>query len=811
MKNLLRLIVSLAMLVLLPTAHAQTAAPKVAEIQIKHIGPASVSDDLIRANIRTRVGDPYHAAAVDDDVRNLYATGLFYNIRVAQDPTTNGVLLTYTLQPKPRLTAIRFHGNTKYTDAKLLKKISSKEGAPLDERKLFTDSQEIQSLYQHAGYPGTEVKYVLSVDEAAGRGTATFEITETPKVKITKVEFIGAKSFTHKQLDGSFLTKGVVKTSPHWWLSWLTGSGYLRDDELEDDKESLAQFYFDHGFLDFELKTVELVYPTPNTLIVRFIMNEGSQYKVGTVKFTGNKIFSTNDITRGLLALKGSRPGKYTPGPHGLYMDVGSTFTPKGLTRDINQVEDFYGAKGYIDVTAGSRHLVVNKIPNVETGNMDLEFVIEEGQKSYIETVEIRGNVKTKDKVIRRELTVSPGQSFDMVQVRLSKDRIQGLQLFERVETQTEPTDIPTGKNLVVSVEEKNTGHVSLSAGFSSVDSLVGYVEVSQGNFDLFNPPTFTGAGQKARLRLTLGTEQQIYQLGFTEPWLMGRKLRLDVDLHYQKLLYLSPNDLYDEVRAGGTVGVTRTLLGSDFLRGTLGYTLEDIGILLNTTDPAKVPTAILEQQGYSLVSKANVAVTYDTRSGGLLPNKGQKTTFMAALAGGPLGGEQSFYKLELDTAWYFKGFAPGHVLEIVGKTGVAQAYGNTDIVPFYEAYFLGGLYNLRGFKFRNIAPRQPGINEPIGGNTYYYGSAEYSIPIITPDTEGGMGVRLAFFGDVGCVNAQSYNYGQQNFDSDVGIGIRLNLPIGPLRLDYAIPVNHDQYNGSSGRFQFGVGYTREF
>lgn len=813
MKRALRVWATLLPLAFAPALPAQLAPTRVIRIDVQHVGPASVSDDLIRANIRVKVGDPYLPLAVDDDVRTLYGTGFFYHVRVSPEFSREGVALTYTVQARPTLVDIKFRGNKEFSDARLHKKISSKKDEPLDERKLFTDCQEIQKLYQKSGFPQTEVKYALSIDENAGRGTATFEITETPKVKIVKVEFVGAKAFTAKQLRGGFLKSGVVKTRKRGFFSWITGSGYLKDDQLDEDKERLAEFYRDHGYIDFELKNVEFVHPTPKSLIVRFVLDEGTQYRIGAVTITGNTLFTTNDITRGLRAVRASRPGKVKIGPHGLGMDVGDVFTSKGLTADLEQISDFYGARGYIDVTPSSRHLTVTRIPNTDTGTMDLEFQVEEGQKFRIEKIEIRGNIKTKDRVIRRELAVSPGETFDMVKVKLSKLRLEGLRLFDSVETQSEPTDVRDARNLAITIDEteKRTGHVNVGAGFSSVDALVGFVEVSQENFDLFHPPTFTGGGQKARLHLAIGTEQQDYSLSFIEPWFLERKLVLGTDLYYRKMDYQSLNGLYDEVRAGAGVTLKRAL-GTEALIGTVGYTLEDVGILLNEA-PILVPQSIREQAGYSLLSKGRAGLTYDTRGPGLLPNRGQRTEFMAQLVGGPLGGDQNYYRLDLTTAWYFKGLFPGHVLEIIGQTGVAQSFGGTPDVPFYDRFYLGGLFNLRGYRYRGVSPREPSAyDEPVGGDTFWFASAEYSIPIVTPENEArGLGIRFAIFYDVGSVQSGAYDWVPQYFDDDVGVGIRLNLPIGPLRLDYAFPITHDQYNSGGGRFQFGVGYTRQF
>jgi outer membrane protein insertion porin family len=459
-------------------------------------------------------------------------------------------------------------------------------------------------------------------------------------------------------------------------------------------------------------------------------------------------------------------------------------------------------------------------IPNVETGTMDLEFQIKEGQKSRVEKIDIRGNNKTKDKVIRRELAISPGETFDMVRVKISKQRLEGLQYFDKVDMRPEATDPPIAgrKDLIVNVEEQNTGNFMLGAGFSSVDALVGYAEVTQGNFDLFHPPTFTGAGQKLRLYIALGTQRQDYELSFIEPWFLNRKLSFGVDLYRHQLNFESPNSIYDETRTGVRLSLTRALW-SDFFIGSVSYTVEDVGISLNSgwhgpnPPPSNVPNAILVQTGDHLYQRAGVTLAYDTRNSVQLPNHGQRTEIDPELS----IGNTTYYKIEVKTAWYFPGLFKGHVIEAVGRTGIADSLGSSD-VPFYDRYYLGGLYSLRGFKYRNIAPRDPnyypgnpaGIpNEPIGGDSYWMGSVEYSLPIFEKDN--GPGVRFALFYDVGDVGAQPYSF-SGNFDDNWGLGLHINIPkLGPLRLEYGIPIHHDQYNSKSGRFQFGVGYRREF
>ena len=303
---------------------------------------------------------------------------------------------------------------------------------------------------------------------------------------------------------------------------------------------------------------------------------------------------------------------------------------------------------------------------------MDLEFQIDEGQKNYIEKIEIRGNTKTKvtASFAANWRSLARRNPFDMVRVDLSQRRLEGLQYFEKVDARPEATDIPNRKNLIVGVEEKNTGNLTMGAGFSSVDSVVGFVEVSQGNFDLFNPPNFTGGGQKFRLRVQLGTERQDYELSFTEPWFLGRKIQLGVDLYRHDLNFQSLNNLYDEVQTGGRVGLTKAL-GSDFLIGTVGYTLEDIGILLNGHTVATngggnvrivgqtpIPNALTSESGYNLVSKFDFGLAYDTRNSVTLPNKGQRTSLTADIAG-PFPGGQKLLQAGSEERVVFQGSIP--------------------------------------------------------------------------------------------------------------------------------------------------------
>jgi outer membrane protein insertion porin family len=392
----------------------------------------------------------------------------------------------------------------------------------------------------------------------------------------------------------------------------------------------------------------------------------------------------------------------------------------------------------------------------------------------------------------------------------------------------------------LVGVEEQRTGKMSFGAGFSSIDSLVAYTEVTQGNFDLFHWPTFTGAGQKFRLQLQVGTERQDYVISFTEPWFLDQRLSLGVELYHKRADYQSLGNLYNEVRTGMRLSLSKALprpvfldeiFGRGDLIGSVFYNIENAGILLDdglhgnqiingagpagslgsitTTNAANVPSALLNEDGYSLLTRVGAGLAYDTRNHVRLPNGGQRTELTTEITSSYLGGERDFYRIELQSAWYFPGLAKGHVLEIGARSGVVEGLDG-DTVPFYERYYLGGMYSLRGSRYRAISPRETGFVEPIGGNSYWFGTVEYSVPLI--DTEGGAGVRVAAFYDIGSVGADSYSFNGSGYSDNWGLGIRLNIPqLGPLRLDYGVPIRHDEFSNGKGRINFGVGWQRPF
>jgi outer membrane protein insertion porin family len=431
---------------------------------------------------------------------------------------------------------------------------------------------------------------------------------------------------------------------------------------------------------------------------------------------------------------------------------------------------------------------------NVESGKIDILYHIVENSQSYVEQIVIQGNNRTKDKVIRRELLVAPGQIYDSVRADVSKKRLENLQYFEKVDISPQDTSIPNRKNMVVTVEEKRTGSVTFGAGFSSVDSLLGFVEITQGNFDIFNFPYFTGGGEKFRVRLQYGLERQDAEVEFKEPWFLEQRLALGYNLFYHNATYLS--NYYNERNFGASVSLARAF--GQFWAGSITYTLQDFD-LYNFVSNAS--PELQREQGYRTDSSITLGMSYDTRDSVLLTRRGLHADFSAELAGGPLWGQTNIYKFQADAQKYIL-LPYDMILLIGGATGDVDFFGNSTEVPLFDRFFIGGSRSVRGFRNRDIGPVDEN-NEPLGGDTMAYENTEVTFPIIDR-------VRGAVFNDIGFLDARPFRYTAaiQEGDAAFGVGLRLNLPIGPLRLDYAVPYKDQGYNHSNtGHFDFDVGY----
>ena len=789
------------LLPLAPSAMAQAPGPIVRSIEIQYAGPASVSRERVLSNMRTTVGQPFTQQAVEDDIRSLYATGDITNVRIFSEPESDGVKVIVVVQTRSTIKQIDIAGSQRIRARTLKKGLTSKVGGILNEEVVETDRQKIVTRYQDRGFSEINVQAQVDVNEQAGTATITFTVSEGSKAVLKRVVFDG-----NQKVKTSELRKAMKGTRGQTFYSFLDKSGRLEDVKLREDLEAVRELYQNKGFIDVEIVQTRTEKSSGGGVTLYVTVREGIQYRVTKVTFDGNRVFTEADIRRFLK------------------MKEGTLYTPKDLKIDVKTITDYYGSRGYVDMRIGPDGQPVG------SGQVAVTYRIEENSPSTVEKINIAGNIITKDKVIRRELAVAPGDVYNSVLVEASKKRLDNLGYFSKVETAPNDTAVPGRKDLDVLVEEKKTGSLSFGAGFSSIDSLLGQVDLTQSNFDILNWPTFTGGGQKFRATLQYGLTRKDFDISLTEPYFLDYRLSLGGSAFYRTTNYTS-ND-FNQRNIGAAINSRRGI--GRYTAVSLEYRIEEINI-----NNATSSSSILQQEtGTRSRSAIRGGLTYDTRDSVFLTRRGTKVDFSPFIAGGPLGGSTNIYGLDLTASRYFS-FPGDTILLFNGELASVDTFSGGDRVPVYDRLYLGGANSLRGYSFRKVGVKDFNGN-PIGGRTLARATAEYTFPIIER-------VRGAAFYDIGFVNKESFNFnpddpqnarGSFRIDPnridndpktpfpnptgndlrnvlfggglmmDIGIGLRLDLPIGPVRVDYGFPLTNDGYNRSStGKFSFNVGY----
>jgi outer membrane protein insertion porin family len=752
-----------ALFLLLPLLATAQPPPQpiVRQIEVQYAGPTTVSRERILANMKTAVGKPYSEQTIEEDIRNLYAMGNITNVRIFGEPLANGVKVVVVVQTKATVGEVVTSGITRLKEGAVRKQLTVKTGETLNEANLESDRQKILEEYRKRGFTDTTVEYKTEFNEQTGKTRVVYNVTEGAKTVIHAIRFEGNATFKSKEL------MKVIKTRPKNMLSFLTKAGRLENDQIDADLVALREFYQDHGYIDVEIgqprmdrigggAQVDLTIP----------IKEGEQYHVGKVAITGAQLFTADDVRKHVKTAEGA------------------VFSPKTLRADVKAIQDMYGQRGYIDLQAngetssGGPHLV------------NVAFKLDEGAQSYIDRINIQGNTRTKDKVIRRELAVAPGDVYDTVRIEGSKARLNNLNYFSRVETFPSDTAVPGHKEMNVVVEEKRTGSFNFGAGFSSIDSLLGFAEVQQSNFDITNWHGFTGGGERFRARAQYGTKRKDFIVSLTEPWFLDYQLAVGGELFYREASFVS--SLYDQRDYGFDINVRKPI--GNFTSVRLDYRLEDIGIFNISNDASDT---IKAEEGSKVKSSVTGGITYDTRDSVFLTRHGHRIDVSAYVAGGPLGGSESIYGFDVEGSQYFH--LPWDMIFLVNAAvATVDTWQNGDRVPIWDRLFLGGANDLRGFSYRKASPKDEN-GEPIGGKSLARVTTELTFPVIER-------VRGAVFYDYGFVNTSAYDFGPHTPFADVGLGVRLDLPIGPVRLDYGFPIQNDQFT-HGGKFNFTIGY----
>lgn len=742
-----------------PATANPSSAPKVTTVTAVEVrGNRIVSTNTILSKVQTKQGLALKQQTVNEDIKRLYATGFFEDVKLEVEETSSGYKLIVEVDEKPIVKQITFDGSITFKEEKLRKTLGVIEGQILDRKAVKKGEEEIRKLYADKGFRFVDLQVSVNVDPSTKEAVIAFKISEGKKFKISKISFEGQHAFKAKQLSKLMKTK-----SKKWFLF-----GTFKEGDFEKDLEKISFFYQKEGYLDVKVVPEFNYDKDQNTIQILIRIEEGQHYVTGEVKFKGNTLFPESELWQQLEMLPGL------------------TYSQYYVAQDIEKIRQFYASEGYIEA-----RVVPDVKLNRDSGKVDVAYEIQEGDLYFVEKVQIRGNTKTRDKVIRRELRIRPGERFDGKKIDKSKERLENLNYFEEITYDTEPTESGSNrKDLIFRVKEKRTGELSFGGGVSSVDTFMGFAEISQRNFDILNWPRFTGGGQSLSIRGQIGTVHQEYDVSFVEPYLFNKPISWGTNMFLTS--QDNKNTLFGERRMGASTTVSR--LFKDVLRVGSGYTLERVK-LEDVADTA--PVSVTEFEGPDWLSRLRAFTTFDNRDNVFNPTKGRVLNLSGELVGSFLGGNQEFYILRSGYTEYLT-IHKKHQLEFQARLATSQAFGKTSTTPAYDRFFAGGLGTVRGYNYRRVGPQEDG--EAVGGQTMALVNLDYTFPIPYLDAFRGV-----LFVDAGNVSADSYNVDFGDFAVSVGPGIKVKTPIGPLAFYYGLPVLNRDTKNKNGRFEFSL------
>ena len=755
------------------TLHAQFAPkqqPIIDAVKIQFTNFKTVSDEAIEAHIRLRPGQPYDTTLADQSIHSLYKTKLFEFITIRLDDAPSGnKIAVFEITSKYRISELTFEGASKYKSKRLQKEIKSAVGQSLDGSQLKMDANTLIDYYQKKGYSKIKVTFDVKRDPETGEATVVFHISEGPKITISKIIFEGNEDLKQEKL------RDVMKTKRWNILSFFTGAGIFKDEQFYDDLDSIREYCKNQGYLDVQLNDADVTfeYPSESRMVIVIKLNLGRRYYIGNIKISNNKLFPEDKLMKALT------------------IKTGDVFSPEVIDENAETLRGIYGQVGYLDTYA-----IPERIPNLKDGTIDLNFVVHESDKFFVESVVVEGNTKTKSTVIIREIALAPGDVFDLIRMKNSQLRLQNTRYFDEVNLMPEATNIPGRRKLRIAVKEAKTASINFGVGLSNIEKFTAFAEYSQTNFDIFNYRNwFQGAGQKFRVRFSIGSRSNDFLLYFEEPWLFERELTFGFELFRNESRYTS--SLYNEVRMGFEVFFRKRLF--ELVEGRVFYHLESVRIFNLAQN---VSPLIRSEKGYRSISKVGFTALRDTRDNLIYPTEGSRLEAGTELAGGPVGGQTKYVNLFVRGAQFFPTFETGEqVLSILGRTGTIMGYGGQS-VPFFERYYMGGPDDLRGFGYRKVGPRDS-TGESIGGKTMAYGSIEYTVRVMEP-------VRIAAFYDIGFLNKGELNWNPNGYRDDWGFGLRIFMLGAPLRVDLAFPITRNKKR-TSGKPEFNFSFGARF
>jgi outer membrane protein insertion porin family len=731
-------------------------AGTITAVQIQ--GNVRAEPETIRSYLQLKEGQQYDPAAADRSLKALFSTGLFSDVVIDMQGSTLVVRVT----ENPILNRVAFEGNKKIDDDKLRDEVQSKPRQVFTRARVQSDVERILTIYRRSGrYNATVEPKIIRLEQ--GRVDLVFEIDEGDVTGIKRISFVGNEHFS----DGTL--RGKIRTTESAWWRFLSSDDRFDPDRLNLDRELLRKFYLSEGYADFRVVSgVAELSPNRDGFFITFTINEGDRYKFGKVEVSSR--FQGLDVD----TLKSY-----------LTMSEGDWYDADEVEKTVTAMAEAVGTLGYafVDVRPNIRR-------NKDTLTVDVTFDIQEGPRVYVERINISGNTRTLDKVIRREFRLSEGDAFSTAKVRRSQQRLRNLGFFEKVDVSAAPGSAQDKTNLEVQVVEQSTGEISFGAGFSTTSGILGDISIRERNL--------LGKGQDLRLSLSLGTLSTLIDLSFTEPYFLDRNVSAGFDLFRtsndrQNVASYSDRSLGFALRAGWAF--------TEHTRQSVRYTLRQSEIY-NVQPWASY--VIQQQAGTSVISEFSQTTSWDTRDARLNATKGWLLRGSSAWAG--LAGTQYYARATMDAVIY-QTIVQDVVASVGGSAGIVAPYNDSTLL-ISNRFFIGG-DTLRGFRVGGIGPRDANTTDALGGKYYYTGTAELSFPLGLPKEIGILGKA---FVDIGSLWGSADNPAQISIlDSQLmrvssGFGVQWISPFGPIRVDYAIPIQKEDWDKTENfRFSFGT------
>lgn len=738
---------------------------KLVEIRIQ--GNLRIESSAILNVIKIHAGDTLDGAKTDADIRAIYKLGHFQDVQALKEETDKGVVLVYSVQEKAIVRGVTFEGNKEIKTEKLKEALDIKQNSVFSSKDLTKSVVKIKKLYGDEGYYLADVQTQINKNQS-GDLTVVLTVIEGEKILISEIRFDGNKSFSSRKL------KGVMETKEKWFMSWLTSAGTYKEEVLNNDALLLSDYYLNNGFINIKVgEPVVTLNDSKSALDVYIGITEGEQYRIGEIDFKGDMLDPATDLKKKLRS------------------ESGEIFNRSILRGDIGVLTDVYGDEGYAFATVNPQTRLDN-----EKKIVDMTFDVEKGELVSIERINIAGNPKTRDKVVRREMRVSETGLYSATGMKRSKQNLMNLGFFEEANIATAKGSANNKLNINVDVKEKPTGTFSVGGGYSSLDGIIAQGSVQQANF--------LGLGLKASLSASIGGKSQTYAVGLTDPYFMDTKWTLGGDI------YRSERDYTDYVRRLNGADIKAGYPISDSVGTFLMYKYE----VKNILEPSIAYQTLHDTLGndtYPLgettTSSIYSSITHNNTDYRLDPSTGFINAFSAEYAG--LGGDNKYARFITDHSYFHPLYK-----KLIASTKITLGYiGEVGRpIPIDEKFYLGGIYSLRGYKTRSVSPTKLQLTKDIdgyqtsdhiylGGSKEIFGNVELTFPLLP---EAGLkGVAFFDYGNSFDSNSTAFSGMLMSY----GGGIRWASPIGPLRLEYGIPINpRFDIDSASGRFEFSIG-----